>query len=247
MTYSRTVTRDTLTRAEIVRAAIKLLDAEGLEGLSMRRLGARLDSAATAVYWHIKSRDELLALAADEVWNEVPRPDPAEIGWRAAVMSMATGLYTIGIRHPWLIFAMTTHVLYGPGKARSDDYAYAVFETAGFTGREADRAVHAVAAYVLGNVLGQVADLAWQKRLRRSRGAATARMRDAYAQARKLAMEFPRLRARLESADAETPTTPAQHVAFGLELILDGLEGRLAARHKPVATTPRPTRARPRV
>ena len=43
---------ETLTRDQSVQAALELLDAEGLEGLSMRGLGRRLDSAATAVYWH---------------------------------------------------------------------------------------------------------------------------------------------------------------------------------------------------
>ena len=48
--------RDTLTREQIIQAAIDLLDAEGLEGLNMRALGMRLGSAATAVYWHVGAR-----------------------------------------------------------------------------------------------------------------------------------------------------------------------------------------------
>ena len=59
--------RDTLTRDQIVTAAIGLLDAEGLEGLNMRALGTLLGSAATAVYWHVGSKDNLIALAADQV------------------------------------------------------------------------------------------------------------------------------------------------------------------------------------
>ena len=58
--------RDTLTREQIVTAAIDLLDAEGLDGLNMRALGQRLGSAPTAVYWHVGSKDNLMALAADQ-------------------------------------------------------------------------------------------------------------------------------------------------------------------------------------
>src|SRR2546430_17418946 len=76
--------RDTLTREQIVSAAIDLLDAEGLEGLNMRALGQRLGSAATAVYWHVGSKDNLIALAADQVWSEIARPDPDTAGWRGA-------------------------------------------------------------------------------------------------------------------------------------------------------------------
>ena len=92
--------RDTLTREQIVSAAIDLLDAEGLEGLNMRALGQRLGSAATAVYWHVGSKDNLIALAADQVWSEIARPDPDAAGWQAAAAAMATDLYATLTRHP---------------------------------------------------------------------------------------------------------------------------------------------------
>jgi AcrR family transcriptional regulator len=69
--------RDTLTREQIVGAAIDLLDADGLEGLNMRALGQRLGSAATAVYWHVGSKDNLIALAADQVSRAPTRPQSA--------------------------------------------------------------------------------------------------------------------------------------------------------------------------
>ena len=68
--------RDTLTRDQIVRTAVELLDAEGLEGLNMRALGKRLDSAATAVYWHVKNKDNLVLLATDQVWGELEAARP---------------------------------------------------------------------------------------------------------------------------------------------------------------------------
>lgn len=92
--------RDTLTRDQIVQTAIELLDAEGLEGLNMRSLGKRLDSAATAVYWHVKSKDNLVVLAGDQVWNEIRLPDLGTVGWRSAATSAATDLYAMFTRHP---------------------------------------------------------------------------------------------------------------------------------------------------
>lgn len=61
--------RNTLTADQIVQATIALLDAEGLDGLNMRSLGKRLDAAPTAMYWHVKSKDNLVRLVTDEVWN----------------------------------------------------------------------------------------------------------------------------------------------------------------------------------
>ncbi|XVQ06976.1 TetR/AcrR family transcriptional regulator [Spirillospora sp. CA-255316] len=141
--------RDTLTRDQIVRTAVELLDAQGLEGLNMRALGKRLDSAATTVYWHVKSKDNLVLLATDRVWGELTLPDLDAVGWRAAACAMASDLYGMFIRHPWLVQVLSAHVVFGEGKARHDDHQLAVYEAAGFTGAQAAQAAAAVFTYVL--------------------------------------------------------------------------------------------------
>lgn len=82
--------RDTLTQEQIVRTAVRLLDEEGLEGLNMRSLGKRLGAAATAVYWHVKNKDDLVLLAADRVWQEVELPPLDPEDWRSTATAMAT-------------------------------------------------------------------------------------------------------------------------------------------------------------
>src|ERR1051326_5287798 len=99
------MTRDTLTREQIVNVATELLDADGLEGLNLRELGRRLGSAATAVYWHGGSKDNLIALAGDRAWNEIALPDLTTTDWRTAASAMATDLYAMLGRHPWLLQA----------------------------------------------------------------------------------------------------------------------------------------------
>ncbi|MGW9038034.1 TetR family transcriptional regulator, partial [Streptomyces sp. NPDC055721] len=79
--------RPTLTREQIVRTAVELLDADGLEGLNMRSLGQRLNSAATAVYWHVKNKDNLVVLAGDQVWDEIRLPDLDAVDWRTAAVT----------------------------------------------------------------------------------------------------------------------------------------------------------------
>src|SRR6201999_612331 len=149
--------RETLSVDQIVTAAIELLDDQGLEGMNMRALGQRLDSAATAASGRAATRDTPIALAADRAWSEVELPDPAGIGWRAAAAQLATSEYAMLTRHPWLVQAFGSYQLYGPGKARHDDHSLAIFEAAGFTGPQADQATSAVFTYVLGNALGLAA------------------------------------------------------------------------------------------
>lgn len=223
--------RSTLTREQIVKAAVELLDAEGLEGLNMRALGGRLGSAATAVYWHVGSKDNLIALAGDEVWNEIGLPDLSVVGWRTAATDMATDLYAVLTRHSWLVLAFGSQLMFGPGKARHDDHSLGIYEAAGFLGADADQAAAAVFTYVLGNALGPAATTSLTRRLDRDNGDAAEQMRAGMAEATEIAAKFPRLRARLQTTAADYGTAPDNTFEFGLQALLDGLETRLLTRH----------------
>ncbi len=221
--------RDTLTREQIVRAAVDLLDDEGLEGLNLRALGRRLGSAATAVYWHVGSKGNLIALAGDQVWNELPLPDLTTTHWRTAATQMATDLRAMLTRHPWLVQAFGSYVVVGPGKARHDDHSLAIYEAAGFKGAQADQAMTAVFTFVLGNALGPAATASLRRRLGRDGGNPEELLRDHLATAREIATRFPRLRARLDTPAADYGATPEHSFEFGLHAILDGLEAQLTA------------------
>src|SRR4051812_1314873 len=126
----------TLSREQIVRAAIELLDAGGLDGLSMRRLGTKLGSGATSVYWYVTNKDELLELAVDEVMGEIEIPDPAEAGWRAAAAGFAGGLRMMILRHSWITRLLGVRPTIGPNAMRLGDRGVALLMAAGFSGRQ---------------------------------------------------------------------------------------------------------------
>ncbi|WP_328414195.1 TetR/AcrR family transcriptional regulator [Streptomyces violaceus] len=222
--------RDTLTADRIVHAAIELLDEEGLDGLNMRSLAKRLGSAATAVYWHIKTKDDLVRLASDTVWHEVEPPDLDATDWRTAATAHADGMHAMLTRHPWLVQAFGSHLLYGPGQARYNDVSLAVYEKAGFAADDADRAAGTVFTFVLGSTLGPAAQVSLNRRLGRNGADAEQLLADAVARATETAMEFPRLRERLGTkAATEYAAAPDRTFEFGLRSLLDGFEARLAA------------------
>jgi AcrR family transcriptional regulator len=238
--------RDTLTREEIVQAAIELLDSEGLEGLNMRVLGKRLGSAATAVYWHVGSKANLIALAGDHVWNELELPDLAATDWRAAATRMATDLHAMLTRHPWLVRAFGSYAVFGPGRARYDDHCLALYEGAGFTSAQADQAVAAVFMFVLGSALGPAAVASLTRKLTREGGDVEARIRETMAEAGEIATQFPRLRARLGTRAADYGAAPDRTFEFGLQAILNGLEAQLPARRpRAEPTTRKPATRKP--
>lgn len=227
--YPGGMPRDTLSRDKIIRAAVEVLDADGIEGLSMRHLGGKLNSAATAVYWHVKSKEELVKLAADEVWGEIPLPDPAEAGWRRAAAIMATGLHDMTARHPWMLQAMSMQLLYGPGKARHDDHCIAVYEAAGFRGAQTEWAMATVFMYVLGCALGESAEAAWRARLRREGSNEEEQIQQLVTEVNKIALQFPHLRAHIEAMGGVDPADVGHDFEFGLQTVLLGLEAQLAA------------------
>ncbi len=236
--------RETLTREQIVTAAVELLDAEGLEGFNMRELGKRLDSAATAVYWHVGSKANLIALAGDHVWDEIALPDLSEVDWRTAAASMASDLHAMLSRHPWLVQAFGSYMTYGPGKARHDDHSLAVYEAAGFRGAQADQAAAAVFTFALGNALGPAAQASLMRRLSSDGENAEVAIRDTMAKATEIAAQFPRLRERLGTAAADYSAAPEDTFEFGLEAIFDGLETKLPSRRRTSQSqrVPRPGR-----
>lgn len=222
--------RNTLTADQIVQAAIAQLDEEGLDGLNMRALGKRLDVAATAVYWHIKTKDELVRLAADAAWAEVELPDPARVGWHEAAIRTATSEHAMFTRHPWMGQAFGGYLLYGAGKSRHDDHLLAVYEAAGFAPADADRAAAAVFTYVLGNALAPAAEVALNRRLALGGEDAVKSFAEAKERSVEIARTFPKLRERIVSPAASYTGTPEESFTFGLTAMLDGFEALLAAR-----------------
>ena len=136
------------------------------------------------------------------MWDEIELPDLDAVDWRTAATRMATGLYAMLARHPWLVQGFGSYLFFGPGKARYDDHTLAVYEAAGFVGADADRAAGAVFTFVLGNALGAAATVSLTRRLSRSGENAEELLQETMAKAAEVAERFPRLRTRLSSSAA---------------------------------------------
>jgi AcrR family transcriptional regulator len=91
-----------LSRERIVRAAIDIADAEGLDALSMRGVAAKLGVATMSIYRHVPGKDDLVVLMADAAFGEETYPAAPPPGWRAGLERVARALWTTFRRHPWL-------------------------------------------------------------------------------------------------------------------------------------------------
>ncbi|MGI5461193.1 TetR/AcrR family transcriptional regulator [Streptomyces sp. CA-249302] len=142
--------RQALGQEQIVRAAIGLLDAEGIGGLTMRRLGELLDSTAAAIYWHVRNKNDLLLLASDAVWAELRLPGLEGVEWREASIAMAQEMHAMFQRHSWVVPAMPLHAPYGPRRTLHDNHLLALCSAAGFTDPDAEHAKETILAFVAG-------------------------------------------------------------------------------------------------
>lgn len=149
--------RRPLTLDRIVAEAVGLLDEEGEAGLTMRRLAERLDTGSTTLYWHVKTKDDVLDLALDAVFGEVPLP--AEGGWRERVSALLSGWRAALVRHPWSTGLLDRPML-GPNALTRTEFLYATLAGAGFAGAELTAAAFSLSTYVTGSATMQARDRA---------------------------------------------------------------------------------------
>ncbi|MFC6019327.1 TetR/AcrR family transcriptional regulator C-terminal domain-containing protein [Plantactinospora solaniradicis] len=111
-----------LTRERVVRTAIEVADAEGFAALSMRRVAVRLGVGTMALYRHVPSRDELVALMVEEVLAENPLPETPPPGWRAQLELITRLRWAVFRRHPWMhqTMSLTRPMLSPQGMAQTD-------------------------------------------------------------------------------------------------------------------------------
>ncbi|MGK5679164.1 TetR/AcrR family transcriptional regulator C-terminal domain-containing protein [Actinoplanes sp. URMC 104] len=213
-----------LSREQIVRAAIELLDAEGPAGLSMRRLGTKLGSGATSLYWHVANKDELLELAVDEVLGEIYVPDPGDTSWRMGASICANGMRAALLRHPWVIGLLGMHPTIGPNAMRLGERLVALFSAAGFTGMELSHASAVINSHAIGSATSEAAI---KSALRRTGKTYAEVAEDVEPYLEQLAPDNPNYtRWRRETKPlAQDPDQVLEDTyAFGLERVLDGLE-----------------------
>ncbi|MEU7298218.1 TetR/AcrR family transcriptional regulator C-terminal domain-containing protein [Streptomyces exfoliatus] len=222
-----TAEQPALSRAAIVREAIVMLDADGIEALSMRKLGARLNAGATSLYRHVATKDELMELAVDEVAAELTVPPPGS-PWRAAATAAAASFRATALRHPWLslVLGQAGLAYLGPNLMSYSERLAGLFSAAGFP--EPSRAIDTVLSYVIGMSTTEAAWLLTVARSGETEAEFIARLMPAAQQA---AAGHDHLTDAYADAAVHAAIDPVtlrdEKFSYGLDVILDGLEMRL--------------------
>ena len=207
--------RAPLTRERVLRAAIGLADESGIESLSMRKLGQELGVEAMSLYNHVANKDDILNAIVDMVVSEMEPPSP-EADWKRALRQSARSAYEVLLRHPWAASLMLSGSGVSQARLRYMDALLGTLRKAGFSAEMTDHAYHALESHIMGFTLwvvgmnlGSDDDVA---------ALATSFLRDFPRD------EMPHLAEHIEQHMKPRSPENEGEFAFGLDLILDGLE-----------------------
>ena len=139
-----------LSRDLIVRTAVALIERDGINAVSMRRLAAELGTGAMSLYNHVPNKAALLDAVAEHIMAEMEfTADPAA-DWREAARSMARAFREVAHHYPRSVNVVISRQPNSTAGMRPVELALATARAAGFDGRDAVRVMRAVVNYVIG-------------------------------------------------------------------------------------------------
>jgi AcrR family transcriptional regulator len=118
--------RPPITRDSIVDAALRIVDADGLDALSMRRIGNELRCQASALYAHVSGKPELLQLLIDRMAGEVDVPDPDPERWQEQIKDVMRAFRLVLLRHGDLAGASLANIPTGHNTMLATDRMIAI-------------------------------------------------------------------------------------------------------------------------
>ncbi len=145
------VSRRRLTRGQIVAAATRLLDRDGLERFSIRRLARELDVGAMTLYGYFGSRDELLDAVVEHHAASLDLPD-REGSWREQVAALMSALREGLIEHPSVVELRLRRPLITPAAMKVAEAALQALGKGGLEGKRAALAYRSLLTFTFGSV-----------------------------------------------------------------------------------------------
>lgn len=211
--------RGRLTRERILRAALRVVDEEGMGALSMRRLAAELGVDPMAIYHHLPGKGAVLSGMVEMVYGEMRAPAGSGAAWQDLVRENARTLRDVTRSHPNLVLHLVSNPEAGAAAAlEANEALFGALSGAGFEPRTVLRAADLVVDYVNGFALGEAGgplggpgERDWFRALLRAQPAD----------------KFPELR---RVYDGVTEEESRSDFEYGLDVILAGLEAMIPNR-----------------
>jgi AcrR family transcriptional regulator len=213
-----TETRAPLSRERVLETAITLADRHGLEWLSMRKLADELGVAAMSLYYYVPNKLDLVDGMIDIVFGEI-EPPLLDVDWKTAMRRRAVSTREALNRHRWAVGQMEGRSSHGPSNLRLHDAVLGCLRGAGFSLEMTVHAYSAQDAYIYGFAL-QETDMTPETS--EDFAAVAEGQMETYKDVLK---DYPHLVEVVGGHVAKAGYDYGTEFLFGLDLILDGLDG----------------------
>ncbi len=228
--------RQPLSRERVLRAAVDLADEQGIDAVSMRRLGQDLGVDPMSLYKHVANKEDLLDGMVDLIVAEIEdveslepvASDDGRAGWKAALRARVMAARATMLRHRWASQVLESRTAASPAIMRHYEAVAGILRNGGFSIDLVHHALHALGSRMLGFSQELFDD-----------GAALAEGPEVMAlTARRMAGDFPTLSEMMLQISHDEATIVGSgcddqfEFAFALDLVLDGLERRRDAEER---------------
>ena len=204
-----------LSRDKVLRAAVAVADAGGLETLTMRTLGQELGVGPMALYRHVANKDDLVDAMVDVVFGEIALPSAGD-DWKSAMRERGISVREVLSRHRWAVDLMESRTNPGAANLRHHDAVIGCLRAAGFDMAMAAHAYSLLDSYIYGFAQTQM-NLPFEST------ADIAEVAQQMLQPFPL-NAYPNLAAFITEHAMKPGYDHANEFEYGLDLILDGLE-----------------------
>jgi AcrR family transcriptional regulator len=195
----------------VLLAALDLVDREGIDALTMRRLGRELGVEAMSLYGYVKSKQDLIEGVVEQVFRQMPLVVPGPSRWQDRLRRHAAHYRSVLLDHPNTVRLVAGRPLITEGTAAFVDSALAELRSMGLDLAIANRVLGVIASFTLGHVAEQVGDASRERTSRPFRDAANID-------------RFPNVAA----VGDMKPTDYDEEFELGLDFIIAGVERLLA-------------------
>lgn len=199
-----------------MQVAVGITDEKGLGSLTMRKLGHDLDVEAMALYRHVQGKADILDGIVDLVLSEIDL-SPCSDNWRMSLRASAISAHEALLRHPWTCgLVLSPNLRTIPSRMRYIESILARLRSAGYSPSAASRGYHAIDSHILGFTLWELGHTI--------PGDSSGELLETFIRQFDYA-SFPFLGEHLLEHLKESDSDELGDFEFGLDLILDGIEG----------------------
>jgi len=209
--------RPRLSKRAVTERALKLADADGLDALTIRKLAHDLGVTPMALYWHFRSKEDLLEGVAEQVWGEIEvRVDPS-VPWPVQLQRGLESLISVLRAHPAAPQLLLEHEKRNEAAQRATEAALEILYSAGF---DAEQASEIARSTLWTGIMLVMSETGWAPELSDEARAEKQRRNHVYL-AMLPAATYPRL---VESASYMANCDPDFHYRLGVQLFIAGVE-----------------------